>query len=386
MIRPTSEEEVAEAVAAAKGPLDIVGGGTRRTGRSPQGETLALDGVCGIKLYEPGALTIVAAAGTPVSEIEDALSAEGQMLPFEPLDLSSVTGGEDGSTIGGVFATNASGPRRIQGGSARDYLLGVRFVDGEGATVKNGGRVMKNVTGYDLVKLMAGAHGTLGVLTEVSFKVLPKPEAVETVRLTGLSDVDAVKAMASAQGSPFDVSGAMHLPAGLEYPPVTLIRVEGFTESVAYRAGQLDERLAEFGSVHRAEGADRWDAARRLASFSTDTRGEGGAVWLVSVKPTDAPDLIAPIAKRFGCLYAFDWGGGRITVWLGPDGDQKGLHTALQAATAETGGHARLLNGPPDLADAVPIFQPEAAPIAKLSSGLRARFDPRGILNPGLMG
>ena len=386
MLEPRDEADLAEAVAQATGPLAIVGGGTRDTGRTPVGTPLSVAGLTGITLYEPGALTMVARAGTPLAEIEAALDVEGQMLAFEPPDLRGVTRASGNSTIGGVFATNASGARRIAGGAARDYLLGVRFVDGQGAVVKNGGRVMKNVTGYDLVKLLAGSHGTLGILTEVSFKVLPKSEAMETLFLTGLSDADAVRAMASAMSSPFDVSGAKHAPVSIEEEPTTMIRVEGFKDSVSYRAERLADRLSAFGEVSRSEGRSSWAAERTRAAFTQTVRGTGGALWSVSVKASEAPGLIAPLAERFGCLHALDWAGGRIDVWLGADGDQTGLHRALQAATDTIGGHARLVHGPAALADSVEIFQPEAAPLAALARGLRSQFDPKGILNPGLMG
>lgn len=386
MLTPRDETDLAEAIAGATGPLAVIGGGTRGSGRTPVGTPLSVAGLSGITLYEPGALTMVAKAGTPLSEVEAALDAEGQMLAFEPPDLTGITRGEGPSTIGGVFATNASGARRIQGGAARDHLLGVRFVDGQGTIVKNGGRVMKNVTGYDLVKLMAGSHGTLGVLTEVSFKVLPKPEAMATIEINNLSDEDAIAAMSSAMTSPFDVSGAVHAPACIEEEPTTLIRVEGFTDSVKYRAERLEERLATFGEIQCVEGRESWASVRGNASLSQTVRGAEGAVWSVFLKPSNAPAYITTLAERFGCLYEYNWAGGRIDIWLGAGKDLPGFHAALQAAAAKAGGHARLIHGPGTLADAVSIFQPEAAPLAKLAEGLRRQFDPRGILNPGLMG
>ncbi|MBL1438115.1 MAG: FAD-binding protein, partial [Rhodobacteraceae bacterium] len=225
-MRPSTEAELAEMVARAKAPLEIIGGGTRQIGRT-KGEPLHTSGLSGISLYEPEALTLVAQAGTPLAEIEALLAKNGQRLPFEPYDLRPLQGTTGTPTIGGVVATNASGPRRIQAGACRDSLIGVRFVDGLGRIIKNGGRVMKNVTGYDLVKLMAGSHGTLGVLTEVSFKLLPAPEATATV-LVQEGETTSAATMAKALASPYDVSGAAHAGG------VTALRVEGLEGSVSY--------------------------------------------------------------------------------------------------------------------------------------------------------
>ena len=203
-MKPTSEAELADAIraSAAKGTkLHIRGGGTRAgLGHGVTGQLVDTTGLKGVALYEPGALTIVAAAGTPLETIEKTLAKEGQRLPFEPMDHRALYGTNGKSTIGGVVAANVSGPRRIQAGACRDSLIGVRFVDGEGTVIKNGGRVMKNVTGYDLVKLMAGSHGTLGVLSEVAFKVLPMPEAGATVIVHGL---DTDKGLCSHERGPY---------------------------------------------------------------------------------------------------------------------------------------------------------------------------------------
>ncbi|MEM6676312.1 MAG: FAD-binding protein, partial [Pseudomonadota bacterium] len=205
LVAPESEAALAEAVAEAAGagaPIEIRGGGTRSgLGRPVQSErTITTTALSGITLYEPGALTLVAQAGTPLAEIETALDAEGQMLPFEPMDHRPLLGTEGAPTLGGAVATAAAGPRRLSAGGTRDSMIGVRYVDGTGQAVANGGRVMKNVTGYDLVKLMAGQHGTLGVLTEVGFKVLPKPAATATLLLDGLDEATAVAAMCAAMG------------------------------------------------------------------------------------------------------------------------------------------------------------------------------------------
>ncbi|HHB81596.1 MAG TPA: FAD-binding protein, partial [Aliiroseovarius sp.] len=247
---PQSEAELADMIKAANAPLRIAGGGTRGIG----GDGMALDtgGLGGVRLYEPGALTLVAGAGTSVAEIETTLAAENQRLAFEPSDLRDALGTSGESTIGGVVATGASGPRRISVGAVRDHMLGVRFVDGTGTPVKNGGRVMKNVTGYDLVKLMSGSHGTLGVLTEVSLKVLPDVEMQASLRLDGLTTAQAVQTMCGALGSPYEVSGAAR-----DLDGAVLLRLEGFENSVRYRAQALMAKLGGDATLIE-NSADVW--------------------------------------------------------------------------------------------------------------------------------
>jgi glycolate oxidase FAD binding subunit len=366
MMRPETEVELAEMIAGAEGPLAICGGGTR--GFDGAGDRLSTRSLTGVELYEPGALTMVARAGTPVAEIEALLAENGQRLAFEVMDHRGVLGSSGEPTIGGVFAANVSGPRRIQCGAARDFLLGVRFVDGTGQVVKNGGRVMKNVTGYDLVKLMAGAHGTLGVLSEVSFKVLPTPEAEATVHIGDVDLASAVQVMSAALGSPYDVTGA-------GYDPDTrsaYIRVEGFAGSVDYRAGRLNAELARFGEAQKVEAsAELWCGIRDVNAF----HGREGDVWRISVKPSDAEALAAQLQAD---ALQFDWGGG--LVWaLVPEGSDLRARMSLP-------GHATLVRGSAETRARLGQFQPQPAPLAAISKGLRAKFDPRGILNPGLMG
>jgi glycolate oxidase FAD binding subunit len=365
---------LSEAVAGATGALRVVGGGTRDIGRPVAGEVLSMAALSGIELYEPGALTIVAKSGTPLAEIEAALAAENQRLPFEPMDHRGLLGTDGTPTIGGVVAANVSGPRRVQVGACRDSLIGVRFVDGRGTVLKNGGRVMKNVTGYDLVKLMAGSWGTLGVMSEVSFKVLPGVAARACVTIQGLSDAQAVAAMSAALGSPFEVTGAAHLPVGPDGHPVTMLRLEGFGDSVAYRAGRLRDLLAPYGSARIEDDPDKiasdWASIRDVGAF----HGRDGDVWRISVKPSDGPD----IAARSGGQVMYDWGGGLVWALL-PDG------TDLRARLGAFDGHATLIRGAGATRARMAVFQPEPAPLAALTAGLRAKFDPRGILNPGLM-
>ncbi|MRH21980.1 FAD-binding protein [Rhodovulum strictum] len=396
---PGTEAELAEAVAAAPGPLRIVGGGTRPVGRAIEGDLLSVAGLSGVVLYEPGALTLVVRAGTPLEEVERVLAGEGQRLAFEPMDHRGLLGRSGVPTIGGVVAGNVSGPRRVQAGACRDSLIGVRLVDGRGAVIRNGGRVMKNVTGYDLVKLMAGSRGTLGVLSEVAFKLLPVPESAASLTLHGADGARAFEAMTRAMKSPFEVSGAAWLPGAAEVH----LRLEGFAGSVGYRAGRLTALLADLGEVTVETGAE---AVARLWRSIRDVEALAGHafVWRVSMAPgAMRAGLRADLDRtaRFDCVV--DWAGG--LCWIGMTEAQAAdyvprygaedaisgairFHRDLQEEMADPelgGGHATLVKGPEPLRAAVPVFQPAPAPLAALARGLRAQFDPRGILNPGLM-
>lgn len=360
-MRPSSEAELAEAVAGASGPLLVRGGGTRTIGHAV-GEVLETSGLSGVELYEPGALTLVVRAGTALSEVDRVLAAERQRLAFEVPDLRGLLGREGASTIGGVLAANASGPRRVQVGGCRDAALGVRFVDGTGTVVKNGGRVMKNVTGYDLVKLMAGSRGTLGVLSEVSFKVQAQPEAEATLVIEGLGDEAGLAALRAALGSPFDVSGAAR------HAGRSLIRVEGMAGSVAYRVARLRERVG--GEVTVAEGAasaELWRGVRDVVPL----QGRPGEVWRIATLPTAAAGIVA----RLEAPALWDWGGGLVWLLLEP-----GRGPEVAAAVAGR-GHATLVKG-----QGGPVFPPEAPEVAVLVAGVKAKFDPRGILNTGMTG
>lgn len=375
----STESDVAQYVSDAyahRRKLRLIGGGTRQALGNPceSNAVLSTAGITGISLYEPGALTIVAASGTPVSEIEKALMSEGQRLPFEPMDHRRLLGSTGTPTIGGVVACNVSGPARIQTGACRDSLIGVRFVDGRGVVIKNGGRVMKNVTGYDLVKLMCGSFGSLGVLTDVAFKVLPQTEMSAVLLIESLSDAQAVEALSIALGSPYEVSGAAHTQIGLDGAPVTMIRVDGFENSVIYRAKQLQELLAGFGEstieTDQNRTAAGWKWVRDVEGFA-DREGD---VWRISVKPADGPK-VAAMLKDGECL--FDWGGGLIWALM-----PKGAN--VRNALSGVSGFAERVRG--DANEALPARAPQNAIVAKIEQGLRAKFDPKGILNAGIMG
>jgi glycolate oxidase FAD binding subunit len=386
---PGSEAEAAEnisAARAAKRPLGIEGGGTRAgLGRAAQVEaTLSTKALTGITLYEPAELVISAKAGTSLAEIEATLAARGQMLPFEPMDHRALLGTEGEPTIGGITACNISGPRRIQAGACRDHLIGVRLVNGRGEVVKSGGRVMKNVTGLDLVKLNCGAYGTLGLLTEVTYKVLPKPEIAGTLALFGLDDARAIEAMSRALGSPFELSAAAHLPAGIgSAKPRTLLRIENFAASVDYRLREVQKLLAGFGDGLRLieEEADAlWRDIRDCSFF---TAPHDRAVWRISTAPGRAAALPSRLVRDLDLSHFYDWGGGLIWLSL-PEANDAGAR-AIRAALSTTGGHATLVRGAPDLRSRIDVFEPLAAPLMKITAGIKASFDPDAILNPGRM-
>lgn len=367
MIRPESEAELAEILRDRTAPLHIAGGGTRGPRWQGAAEVLSTTALAGIRLYEPGALTLVAGAGTPLHEVEATLAAEGQRLAFEPPDLRALLGRAGVSTLGGVAAANSSGPRRVQAGACRDALIGLRFVTGRGEVVANGGRVMKNVTGHDLVKLLAGSHGMLGVLTEVAFKLAPRSEVQATLTLHGLAPGAAVAAMARALGSPFEVTGAAHLPGD---GGATRLRIEGFAPSVAYRLGRLKSHLAPTGAemtVTEDPGAQGalWSGIRDAAPLE----GLAGDVWRLVLRPSTAPGVIARLPE--GARWLIDRGGGLVWVRL-PGGED------LRAHLGQVQGHATCLSG------GHAALPPEAPEVAALTRGLRAAFDPRGIFNPGL--
>ena len=381
------EKEAADIVALAaekSTPLSICGAGTRAgLGRPMQtAASLSTAEMRGVTLYEPTELVVSAKAGTPLSEIETLLAENGQRLSFEPIDHRGIFGSSGEPTIGAVAAANLSGPRRIQSGAARDSLIGVRAVTGRGEVVKSGGRVMKNVTGYDLVKFLAGSFGTLAVLSEVTFKVLPTPETEATLVVGGLDDRQAVAALSSALGSPFSVTGAAHIPeAG--GGSRTWIRLEGFSDSVADRSWRMRNQPGAFAGaavLDEAQSVALWQAIRDLDALAAPA---GAPVWRVSVKPGDGPAVADAVRQSFDARVLYDWGGG--LVWIaGGEGTDAGA-AVVRAAVAAVGGHATLVRAPDDVRNVVEVFQPLPAPLMDLTRKLKATFDPAGILSPGRM-
>jgi glycolate oxidase FAD binding subunit len=395
-LKPRDAKEVEEAVRWALGedkPLEVVGEGSKRAiGRPSQTDlTLDLSALTGVTLYEPAELVLSARAGTPLAEIEKLLDDNNQQLGFEPLDYGPLLGGQAGQgTIGGAIAANLSGPRRIKAGAARDHFLGLTAVTGRGDTIKSGGRVVKNVTGYDLCKLFAGCWGTLGAMTDVTVKVLPKPETEATLLVTGLDDARACAAMTAAMGSPYDVSGAAHLPDhvaswfdGLPKPETTTaLRLEGHAPSVAHRKETLGQLMKPFGPVAILdEDASRalWRSVRTVKPFAAAARER--PLWRISVAPSRGHELAAAITPAAQMFY--DWAGGLI--WVAMPFAEEPDAAAIRGAVAGIGGHATLIRAPAAVRAALDVFAPEAPGLAALSKRVKESFDPKGLLNPGRM-
>jgi glycolate oxidase FAD binding subunit len=299
------------------------------------------------------------------------------------MDYRPLLGTRGEPTIGAVAAMNISGPRRIMAGAARDSLIGVRAVNGRGEVVKSGGRVMKNVTGLDLVKLLAGSWGTLGFMTEVTFKVLPKTERMATLLWRGLNERRAIDALSNALGSPFDITGAAHLPGGDVQNARTLVRLEGFSVSVDYRLGEVRRLLRSAGAPDIIEGRGAevlWQSVRDATVLTDDA---SRAVWRISTAPSKAPDLAARIAQSLAAQWFYDWGGGLVWMATRPEGDAgAGI---IRQATREFGGHATLVRAPDAVRDIAQPFEPQTETVMALTRGLKASFDPGRILNPGRM-
>ena len=395
--RPKDGPELAKLVSWAAGDgeaLEVVAAGTKRGLGRPVEAPHMLDvaAFAGIEAYEPEELVLTAKPATPVVEIEAMLGRSQQMLAFEPGDWGSLLGEAAGrQSLGGMLACNLAGPRRIKQGAARDHLLGFHAVSGRGEEFKAGGRVVKNVTGYDLSKLMAGSYGTLAVLTEVTVKVLPQPETTGTLVLWGLDDGRAVAAMTQALNTPHEVSGAAHLPGACLAAVLpgagraaTLIRAEGPGPSVAARAAALRQELRDFGAAEQLPDETGMQLWRSLADVSPFAAEPERAVWRISVAPQSGPGVASAIAGALDARIFYDWGGG--LVWCAVAGaEADGGSTVVRAAAKAAAGHATLIRGSAALRGRVPVFEPQPPALEALTRRIKEGFDPRRILNPGRM-
>ncbi len=409
--KPADEDGIAHMirkVGEAGVPMEVVGGGTkRRVGRHTQAAlVMSTESLRGVTLYEPNELVISALAGTPLATIETELAKYNQHLAFEPIALGKAVTGpgskEDAeATIGGIIATNLSGARRVYSGAARDHLLGIRAVNGHGEIFKSGGRVMKNVTGYDLCKAMAGSWGTLAVLTEVTMKVLPRPEETGTLIICGLTDEMANEVLCAAMTTPYEVSGCVHLQADMAARldhaavggadstiarvlggAVTALRIENISSSVTYRMSQLRRRFDAYGDIIELDNTASlafWKKLQDMAYLQVSD----APVWRISTAPKSGHRVVRMINEFMPCKAVYDWSGGLI--WLEvPDAADAGA-AEVRRVVATVGGHATLIRANASVRAAVDVFQPLEQGLARLSQQLKATYDPKGILNPGRM-
>jgi glycolate oxidase FAD binding subunit len=394
-------EEAVRAAIAGEQPLEIIGHGSKRQIGQPTATNAVLDlsALNAVTAYEPNELIITVQAGAPLADVMSLIDSRNQHFAFEPMNTAALLGTADLGTVGGMIGAGLAGPRRIQAGGARDHLLGAHAVSGFGDSFKTGGKVVKNVTGYDLCKLLAGSWGTLAVMTEVTLKVMPRPECERTLLLRGLDDAAANRAMIAALGSPFDVSGAAHVPNsalsagitgfdGLGSPrqSVTLLRLEGIAASASHRAAALARALASFGTAETIEdsaSAAVWASVRDVLPFAAGGALGSWPVWRIVCPPAAGGALGQALARDTGGDVIYDWGGGLIWAALPPRPDAQAA--LVRERVGAVGGHAMLLRASEEVRRDVDVFQPEPGGLAGLSERVRHGFDPKNILNRGRM-
>lgn len=399
-VRDAKDVEQAVGAAIASGqPLEIIGHGSKRQIGQPMATNAVLDisALNAVSLYEPNELIITVEAGAPLADVASLIDSKNQQFAFEPMNTAPLLGTPELGTIGGMIGAGLAGPRRIRAGGARDHLLGAHAVSGFGESFKTGGRVVKNVTGYDLCKLLTGSWGTLAVMTEVTLKVMPKPESERTLVLEGLDDVTANKAMTAALGSPFDVSGAAHLPNSAsrartegvgELPSqggaITLLRLEGIMSSAVSRAASLAQSLKPFGAariIEDAASAELWSAVRDVTPFAAGGALGAWPVWRIVCPPASGGALGQQLARDTGGEVIYDWGGGLIWAAVPPKPDAQAA--LVRQRTEGVGGHAMLIRASDEVRRNVPVFHPQAPGLGALSERVRASFDPKAIFNRG---
>ena len=392
-------EEVVRAAIAREQPLEIIGHGSKRLIGQPMATNALLDlsALNAVTSYEPNELIITVQAGAPLADVLSLIDSKNQQFAFEPIDTAPLLGTPGPGTIGGMIGAGLAGPRRIKAGGARDHLLGAHGVSGFGDSFKAGGRVVKNVTGYDLCKLLAGSWGTLAVMTEVTLKVMPRPESERTLVLQGLDDVTANRAMTAALGSPFDVSAAAHVPSsvfraagsglgdlGSQQAAVTLLRLEGISASAAHRAAALGKLLAPFGAAEMLEDAASaagWSSVRDVLPFAANGALGAWPVWRIVCPPASGGALGERLSRDTGGDVIYDWGGGLIWAALPPKPDAQAV--LVRQRVNAVGGHATLVRASDAVRRNVDVFHPQPDGLAGLSERVRQSFDPKNILNRG---
>jgi glycolate dehydrogenase FAD-binding subunit len=393
--------QAVRAAIASDQPLEIIGHGSKRLIGQPMATNAVLDlsALNAVTAYEPNELIVTVQAGAPLADVQSLIDSKNQQFAFEPVNTAALLGTPQIGTVGGMIGAGLAGPRRIKAGGVRDHLLGAQAVSGFGDSFKTGGKVVKNVTGYDLCKLLAGSWGTLAVMTEVTLKVMPRPESERTLVLRGLDAIAANRAMTAALGSPFDVSGAAHVPnsafpfegsglgeLGAGREALTLLRLEGIMASAAHRADALAKALSAYGlaqMLEDASSAEVWSSIRDVRPFAANGALGAWPVWRIVCPPASGGALGARLARETGGEVIYDWGGGLIWAALPPGLDAKAALVRQHVDAAF--GHATLIRAPEQVRRNVDVFHPQPGGLAGLSERVRLSFDPKNILNRGRM-
>lgn len=375
-------------------PLELIGHGTKRGWGRPvaAAQLVDLNALSGVIDYEPGELVLTAAAATPMAQLGRLVAAKGQRFAFDPPDFGPLYGEPaDRASLGGVIGCNLSGSRRLTSGAARDHILGFAAVNGRAEAFKAGGKVVKNVTGYDLAKLLTGSFGTLAALTEITVKLAPQPETEQTVILFDQADSTGLEALRAALNTAHDPSALAHLPKvaasalGLA-GAASLARIEGFAPSIAVRVQAIVElwrqrhakptlTILEAAASHRL-----W---QQVAAATALAQAPDLAAWRVSLPPTEGAG-VALVLADLAQIHWYDWAGGLLWLGIAPRPDLPDAGAArIRACAAAAGGHATLLRAPAAIRTDHGVFQPLAPGLEALERRVKAGFDPHGILNPG---
>ena len=366
---PGTEEEVRDCIRAAlaeQRKLEVRGGGTKAELGTPDRDTdiLSTQGLTGIVDYDPSELVMTVRAGTPLVDVQRALAEANQHLAFEPY-------GNPQSTIGGIVAAGISGSRRLSAGAVRDYVLGFRAVSGRGEIFVAGGKVVKNVTGYDLSKLVTGSWGRLAALVEVTLKCVPAPQETETMCWHGIAKGDAWPLMARAMGMPTDVAAAAYLPGRGQDDARIILRLEGFRPSINSRKRVLSDRLGSCDFVEPQAAAELWTKVRGGSGL------EGSApLWRISVPARRGLEISSLIDQRGGEWLA-DWAGGLIWARI------EGYADDLRQCVGALGGHATLVEAKDNVRREVAALHLPVPGIAALNRRVRRAFDPGRVFETG---
>lgn len=379
-LRPASADQLRQIIAEAlphRQALEFRGGGSKSQMGWPERRTtvVELGALSGVIEYDPGELVLTVGAGTRLCELESLVAEHQQMLAFEPFDhgpLYDMPPGE--STIGGVIAANVCGSRRLSVGSARDHVLGFEAVSGRAELFKAGGRVVKNVTGFDLPRLMTGSWGRLAGLTAVTLKVMPRPQTELTVLIEGPTEVEGSVLMSRAVGSGAEVSAAAHLPPSLALAQAGVaLRLEGFAPAVAARQALVRELVGDAWPVRTLAGDESAHLWQRICTAACLPRLD--TLWRVLVPPAIGYEFV----KRLGTgqhRYLYDWAGGLVWVAAAAELD-------VRSAATQVSGEAVLVRADLGVRTRIAALHPEPVALTALRARIKAAFDPADILDPG---